>query len=322
MDSSSSTSSVKKTSSSSNCRVKDLQKASKRAELNKLYKKVERVSKRIFHAEKPTSTFVPSQLQHQYSASSSTGSSVDPQMPHQPVIVNPPYPVHPGFGTGFLPPLPSQQVPHVPPSYGWALNGIESPSLAPNQSSSAFGALSLDVDVGNETSGSGFDHLPIHQEDDDDIGYLRRDPSSDLKKAQAAKLERVKQRIIDDVTEMSLIQNDAKQLNDWFDSKYVHLLVDEDAMTTEELEEKVRGLEEKLRRLRAKTPMGGPPPRPPPPRSISQESSTGPWHCARCRTENRPDVYRCSHCSLPSRRFDPWEVARCGCEYCSTAIIN
>ncbi|EGT38930.1 hypothetical protein CAEBREN_14841 [Caenorhabditis brenneri] len=316
-----------KKSSFSNCRGKEL---SKMTDLSKLYKKVERISKRIFHGEKNQSTFVPSAQQHQQSSAQSTSSSSnDPQMPHQPVMINPPYPVHPGFGTGF-PQFPypvQQQQPQYPPSYGWALNSAAAAAASDSSSSQAsapaFGALSLDVGVGNESAGSGFDHLAVHHDDEhNEPNYLRPNEQQiiELRKAQSTKLEKVKQQVMDEVGSLNYIFNDVTELDKYYDAKYPYILVQDDYVSTEELEEEVRKLEEKLRRLRAKSPNGTglPPPRPPPPRSVSQESSTGPWTCARCLTENRFNVYRCKKCNLPSRRFDPSEIEFCGCEYCST----
>ncbi|EFO84864.1 hypothetical protein CRE_03887 [Caenorhabditis remanei] len=321
----------KKSSFSSNCRTKEL---SKMTDLGKLYKKVERLSKRIFHGEKSQSTFVPSaqQQQHQQnSAQSTSSSSNDPQMPHQPVLINPPYPVpvHSGFGTGYpqFPYPQQQQQPYYPPSYGWALNAAvpdtsNSQPVAPPTSN--FGSLSLDVGVNNETAGNGYDNLAVHHDENDfnnEPNYLRPDPNSiiELRKAQSDKLEYVKQRVINEVTTMNFIVNDVTELEKWYDAKYPYTLVQEDAITTKELEEKVRKLEERLRRLRAKSSSGAgaPPPRPPPPRSVSQESSTGPWICDRCQKENPSSSYRCEKCHLPSRRFDPSEIDFCGCEYCS-----
>ena len=61
---------------------------------------------------------------------------------------------------------------------------------------------------------------------------------------------------------MNFIVNDVTELEKWYDAKYPYTLVQEDAITTKELEEKVRKLEERLRRLRAKSSSGAgaPPP--------------------------------------------------------------
>lgn len=152
------------------------------------------------------------------------------------------------------------------------MNGIESSSIP--SSTAAFPALSLDIGDGDETSGSGFEHLSIPDEND----YLRPDPNLIEAKrngeffwfskisnrpffsAQSAQLERVKQRLLDEVTDLNQLMNDETELNRWYEQKFVHILIEDDAMTTEELEETVRELEEKLRRLRAKSPHGGPPP--------------------------------------------------------------
>lgn len=303
-------------------------------DLSKLYKKVERISKRIFHSEKPQSTFVPSAQQTNSAQSTSSSSTTDPQMPHQPVLLNPPYPpVHPGFGTGFPQfsyPQHQQQIPNPP--YGWALNAAALPPYPSSTASSSsasqtpsFAPLSLDTGSGNETAGSGFDHLAVHHDDNhDERDYLIPDQHEiiELRKAQSAKLEQGKQRVINEVTSLNLITNDVTELKKWFDAKYPHTLVNDAATNEEELERTVRKLEEKLKRLRAKSAKGVPPPRPPPPRSISQENSTGPWICDRCSRENNSNSYRCHHCQLPSRRFDPSEIDFCGCEYCSTAYSN
>ncbi|CAP38871.2 Protein CBG22237 [Caenorhabditis briggsae] len=304
---------------------------------------VERIKNRLFHGERVQSTFVPSAQQQQQlqnsatQSTSSAGSTTDPQMPHQPVLINPPYPVHPGFGTGFPQyQYPQQQhhQPVYPPSYGWALNSAAAAAAAappppppPPQhtdSSSSFSLLSLDVGVGNETAGSGYDHLIDHHHDDgQEPSYLRPDAHeiSELRKAQSAKLEKVKQRMVDEVTSLNFVINDVKELEKWYDDNYPYTLVKDDAITTEELEERVRKMEEKLRKLRAKSP-GGRPIRPPKPRSYSQENSTSPWTCDRCHVENQPFSYRCKKCHLPSRRFDPSEIEFCGCEHCSTAATN
>ncbi|PIC55329.1 hypothetical protein B9Z55_000650 [Caenorhabditis nigoni] len=327
---------------SSNCGKRDL---SKMTDLGKWYKKVERIKNRLFHGERVQSTFVPSAQQQQQlqnsatQSTSSAGSTTDPQMPHQPVLINPPYPVHPGFGTGFPQyQYPQQQhhQPVYPPSYGWALNSAAAAAVAPppppppqhTDSTSSFSLLSLDVGVGNETAGSGYDHLIDHHHHDDggqEPSYLRPDAHeiSELRKAlkiaaQSAKLEKVKQRMVDEVTSLNFVINDVKELEKWYDDNYPYTLVKDDAITTEELEEKVRKMEEKLRKLRAKSP-GGRPIRPPKPRSYSQENSTSPWTCDRCHVENQPFSYRCKKCHLPSRRFDPAEIEFCGCEHCSAA---
>lgn len=329
-----------KKTSVSNCRKKEL---SKMTDLGKLYKKVERIKNRIFHGERVQSTFVPSsqQQQPQNSATQSTSSAGSndhnnhPQMPHQPVLVNPPYPVHPGFGTGF-PQYPYPQQPHFqqqptyPPSYGWALNSAAAVANDPTPNiTPAFGALSLDVGVGNETAGGGFDHLSGHhhhheEEQHAEPNYLRPDVRAitELRKAQSAKLEKGKQQVINEVTSLNFVINDVKELQKWFEDKFPHTLV-KDESTTEELEETVKRLEEKLKKLRAKSPSPGERPiRPPKPRSYSQESSTSPWTCDRCSTENRPYTYRCKQCHLPSHRFDPSEIEFCGCGYCSSATGN
>uniref|UniRef100_A0A1I7UEN2 RanBP2-type domain-containing protein n=1 Tax=Caenorhabditis tropicalis TaxID=1561998 RepID=A0A1I7UEN2_9PELO len=317
----------KKTSSSS-CRSKEL---GKMTDLSKLYKKVEKLSERFFHSKKNQSTFVPS-AQQQSSAQSTSSGSNDPQMPHQPVMINPPYPVHPGFGTGFpqypYPVQQQQQQPHYPPSYGWALNSAPAAGIGADTSTSqssvpSFGALSLDIGAGNETAGSGFDHLVVHHDDDHmQHDYLRPDEQQivEVRNAQSAKLERVKQRVMDEVGSLNFVINDITELEKYYDSKYPYTLVKDEESTTEKLKERVRKLEQRLKKLRAKCPNGTalPPPRPPPPRSISQESSTGPWTCDRCSKENIPFSYRCKFCNLPSRRFDPAEIEFCGCEYCST----
>ncbi|ULU09815.1 hypothetical protein L3Y34_014296 [Caenorhabditis briggsae] len=262
---------------SSNCGKRDL---SKMTDLGKWYKKVERIKNRLFHGERVQSTFVPSAQQQQQlqnsatQSTSSAGSTTDPQMPHQPVLINPPYPVHPGFGTGFPQyQYPQQQhhQPVYPPSYGWALNSAAAAAAAappppppPPQhtdSSSSFSLLSLDVGVGNETAGSGYDHLIDHHHDDgQEPSYLRPDAHeiSELRKAQSAKLEKVKQRMVDEVTSLNFVINDVKELEKWYDDNYPYTLVKDDAITTEELEERVRKMEEKLRKLRAKSPGGRP----------------------------------------------------------------
>ncbi|PIC55330.1 hypothetical protein B9Z55_000650 [Caenorhabditis nigoni] len=262
---------------SSNCGKRDL---SKMTDLGKWYKKVERIKNRLFHGERVQSTFVPSAQQQQQlqnsatQSTSSAGSTTDPQMPHQPVLINPPYPVHPGFGTGFPQyQYPQQQhhQPVYPPSYGWALNSAAAAAVAPppppppqhTDSTSSFSLLSLDVGVGNETAGSGYDHLIDHHHHDDggqEPSYLRPDAHeiSELRKAQSAKLEKVKQRMVDEVTSLNFVINDVKELEKWYDDNYPYTLVKDDAITTEELEEKVRKMEEKLRKLRAKSPGGRP----------------------------------------------------------------
>uniref|UniRef100_A0A8R1HK71 RanBP2-type domain-containing protein n=1 Tax=Caenorhabditis japonica TaxID=281687 RepID=A0A8R1HK71_CAEJA len=289
---------------------------------------MDRLRNRLFHGDRgDQSTFVRS-TQHP-SAPTASGAA-DPSMPHRAIVVNPPYPVYPGMGAGF-PPLPGQQEPQashefhnictpffisktnfcqlanfseaiIPPSYGWALNGIPNTALPPTQA--AFGALSLDIGAGSETAGEGFEHLAMNEEE----SYLVPESNliTDKRSAQSEKLELVKKRLLNDLQDATLIEEDEKKLREWYLQKYVHLVIDEDVMTTEELEEKVRRLEERMRTLRASS--SGPPPRPPPPRTVSQDSTTGPWTCARCCKENGQYEYRCTACQLPSRRFNPSEV--------------
>lgn len=62
------------------------------------------------------------------------------------------------------------------------------------------------------------------------------------------------------MTSLNLITNDVTELKKWFDAKYPHTLVNDAATNEEELERTVRKLEEKLKRLRAKSAKGVPPP--------------------------------------------------------------
>lgn len=66
------------------------------------------------------------------------------------------------------------------PPYGWALNAAALPPYPSSTASSSsasqtpsFAPLSLDTGSGNETAGSGFDHLAVHHDDNhDERDYL------------------------------------------------------------------------------------------------------------------------------------------------------
>uniref|UniRef100_A0A915AHZ5 RanBP2-type domain-containing protein n=1 Tax=Parascaris univalens TaxID=6257 RepID=A0A915AHZ5_PARUN len=182
--------------------------------------------------------------------------------------------------------------------------------------------LHIDTEGHGETAGSGFDYITrLHSP------TTFQAPTCDEQLVQEKAFERLAaiRSVIDEKNRILGVVNEDIEKLQLFVTHRLSESMDAIACSNENFEREIRELrdevadvEANLEKLRRDSPEIVPPPVPT--RAAAMQPTR--WSCLQCTFRNKPSVFRCEKCSIPSLRIDPWEMQMCGCSVCSGSILR